>query len=91
MKKTPRVDMYDPVIYPRLLWVSTELEGGDAAHEAVHIADYIFEQLGMYSQQFHDNNEQYAYLVGWAAGCISKTIIKNIKNDTRRESDDVEA
>lgn len=153
MKKMPKVDTYDPVIYPRLLWVSTELEGlnnififcsmndpkheeigayedllkeldsgtgvlatcpiinkatrqygvltiilkpeelegGDAAHEAVHIADYIFEQLGMYSQQFHDNNEQYAYLVGWAAGCISKTIIKNIKNDTRRESDDVEA
>lgn len=154
MKKTPKVDRYDPVIYPRTFWVTYNLEGldkvfkfcsmndcrteepgaynsllkefeegtgvlvtcpvihkatqnlgvltiiirsenmeaGDEAHEAVHVADYMFEQLGMYSQNFSENNEQYAYLVGWAAGCISKTIL-NIKReyDTRRESDDVEA
>lgn len=154
MQKKPIVDKYDPVIYPRLFWVTHDVEGlnkifmfcsidnpkkeelgayeqllqeystngtgvlvtcpvihratrqygiitiilrpddleaGDEAHEAVHVADYMFEQLGMYSQDFHDNNEQYAYLVGWAAGCISKTIINNKKYDTRRESSDVEA
>lgn len=152
MRKMPKVDMYDPVIYPRKLWITKDVEGldrififcknngreeavngysnivdetnstgvlltapvikkstnemgtiviilkpellepGDEAHEAVHVADYIFEQLGMYAQDFSAMNEQYAYLVGWAAGCISKTLV-NIKReyDTRRESDDVEA
>lgn len=153
MKKTPKVDAYDPVIYPRKLWVTGEVEGldklfqfnktddptvedirgyndlldetesgtgvlvtcpvtkkstgeygviiiilrpedlnlGDEAHEAVHFADYVFEQLGMYSQSFSNHNEQYAYLVGWAAGCICKTLL-NLKRDydTRREHDDVE-
>ena len=152
MKKTPKVDKYDPIIYPRKLWVTGEvigldkifvfnkldstkvecptaygqlvdeyttskdglltcpvtnratgeygalviimdhnLEFGSEAHEAVHVADYIFDELGMYSQSFAHHNEQYAYLVGWAAGCISKTLI-NIKRDydTRRECNDVE-
>ncbi len=149
MKKMPRVDTYDPVIYPRLFWVAHGLEGlnkiftfcsmgdlnhekpgayeqllqnigvlvtcpvihkssgrygvitviihpeeliaGDEAHEAAHVADYMFEQLGMYSQDFSASNEPYAYLVGWAAGCISKTIINIKKDDERRKSDDVEA
>lgn len=131
MKKTPRVDRYDPIIYPRKLWVTgdviglnkifkfnkldntkeecisaydegeygalviimdSSIEAGGEAHEAVHVADYIFDELGMYTQSFADHNEQYAYLVGWVAGCISKTLV-NIKReyDTRRESDDVEA
>lgn len=142
MKKKPIVDTYDPVIYPRKLWVTTDViglnkiftfckmldgkteestaysglldeyekgsgqlitcpviqkstgcygvlvivldlsyEAGGEAHEAVHVADYMFEQLGMYAQDFSENNEQYAYLVGWAAGCISKTIINRKKND----------
>lgn len=50
----------------------------------------MFDELGMYSQSFAEHNEQYAYLVGWIAGCISKTIIKLKQYDTRRESDDVE-
>lgn len=70
MKKMPKVDEYDPVIYPRMLWVTGQLEG--------------------LKQSFAEHNEQYAYLVGWIAGCISKTIIKLKQYDTRRESDDVE-
>lgn len=72
--------------------MDASLEKGSEAHEAVHVADYIFDELGMYTQSFVNHNEQYAYLVGWAAGCISKTLV-NIKReyDTRRESDDVEA
>lgn len=153
MRRKLIIDKYDPVIYPRMFWVTHDVIGldkififcnmrdgrteeltaynnlleeyengtgvlitcpvihkatnklgvltiilqpdniiaGDEAHEAVHVADYIFEQLGMYSQDFRDSNEQYAYLVGWAAGCISKSIIKNKAYDTRRESNDVEA
>lgn len=147
MRKTPAIDTYDPILYPRKLWVTNEIEGldkifqfnkmsnpneedlegyndlsneleegtgvlvgcpvvkkstreygllliilridyieaGDEAHEAVHFADYLFEQLGMYTQTFTEHNEQYAYLVGWAAGCISKSIIKYKKDDDRRE------
>ena len=137
MKKY-KVDIYDPVVFPRKLWVTGEVEGldevftfmkmedtteesnvayedilkeyetgsgvlvtcpvikistgeygvlvivlkpymlqsGDEAHEAVHVADYIFEATGTVAQSFSDHNEPYAYLVGWAAGCISKTLIK---------------
>lgn len=57
-----------------------DLIAGDEAHEAVHVADYIYDHCGMYSQKMNEN-EQYAYLVGWAAGCISKTIINRKKND----------
>lgn len=42
------------------------------AHESVHIADYIFEELGMVSQNFSERNEQYAYLVGWIAKCFTE-------------------
>lgn len=49
-------------------------------HEAVHVADYFCEQLGLYTQDFKDGNEAYAYLVGWAAGSISNTISNELKN-----------
>ena len=45
-------------------------------HESVHVADYIFSQLGILSQDFTEGNEAYAYLVGWAAGCISSSVTK---------------
>lgn len=146
MKKIPRIDTYDPVIYPRLLFVTTDtkdlddkfefltLNYGDddgggytrllrsinkenfgavtcpvirrsddrygvlviilnvegiapdvIPHEAVHVADYICEQLNMYTQDFSEGNENYAYLVGWAAGSISKTVSNRLKE---KEYDD---
>ena len=132
MKKKRKIDMYDPQIYPRKLWVAVgpeeldeqfkfyltdksgvienideefEQEGiamstysvcrksdglygclvyapnlevitDDAIpHEAVHVADYFFEVGGIYGEDFSEGNEAYAYLVGWSAGNISKTII----------------
>lgn len=58
----------------------------EIAHEAVHVADYIYQFIGGYSQDFKDGNECYAYLVGWAASRINEVIenIKSNKNDTRR-------
>lgn len=129
MKKKP-YDVYSPEIYPRLLFVSTNIEDLDKyfifldvygnndgseynkllqeidkydggmvtckvirksdnkygviviaiANEAVHVADYFCEQLGLYTQDFKDGNEAYAYLVGWAAGNISNTICNELKN-----------
>ena len=48
------------------------LKGSTIAHEAVHFADAVFEELSMTSQYFRDGNEPYAYLVGWAAKCINE-------------------
>ena len=82
MKKKP-YDVYSPEIYPRLLFVSTNTEDitpDMIPHEAVHVADYFCEQLGLYTQGFKDGNEAYAYLVGWAAGNISNTICNELKN-----------
>ena len=55
------------------------------AHESVHVADYIFQETCMYTSDFRDGNEPYAYLVGWSAGCISDSLIKLKKNDSRRK------
>lgn len=49
---------------------------GTLAHESVHAADIIFEQLGMYTQGFNEGNEPYAYLVGWITDCLNKIYIQ---------------
>ncbi|QOR56925.1 hypothetical protein [uncultured phage cr60_1] len=33
MKKMPKVDRYDPVIYPRKFWVTYDVEGLDKMFE----------------------------------------------------------
>jgi len=48
------------------------ITGSVTAHESVHVADALFQELGMMSQSFNDCNEPYAYLVGWAAKCINQ-------------------
>jgi hypothetical protein len=41
-------------------------------HESVHIADYVFESLGMIAQDYSGRNEQYAYLVEYVFKEINK-------------------
>lgn len=129
MKKKRKIDMYDPQIYPRKLWVavgpeeldeqfkfyltdkSGVIENIDEEFEQEGIAmstysvcrksDGLYgclvyapnlevitddaishEELGVHAvESYSQGNENYAYLVGWAAGCISKTIIKEKQND----------
>lgn len=50
------------------------------AHEAVHVADYMCNQMNLYTQDFIDGNEAYAYLVGWSAGKISEAITNFKRN-----------
>ena len=48
------------------------------------IADFYFEVTGCNSEDFTEGNEAYAYLVGWAAGCIANVLIKEqieVQND----------
>ena len=40
------------------------------AHESVHFADYVCQELGITTQNFDESNEHYAYLVGWCAKCM---------------------
>ena len=53
------------------------------AHESVHIADFYFEVTGCNSEDFTEGNEAYAYLVGWAAGCIANALIKENNGKTK--------
>ena len=52
----------------------SEFTTGLIGHEAVHVADYICDELGIYTDSLA-NNEHYAYLVGWVAGKISEYLI----------------
>lgn len=55
-----------------LLWIEDNLTIGDMAHEAFHIAANIFGDVGGIIDV--ENQEPFAYLVGWATNCIYKTI-----------------
>lgn len=46
----------------------------DICHEAEHVKQSIFEDIGLPTTV--DSQEADAYLVGWAAKCIYKTIIE---------------
>lgn len=131
MKKKQKkiIDKYDPIIYPRLLYVcknctlkdlrdrfttrnDTEISDkwdpssdtftfyaidkktkrwvilvcigykrnsiadyvSDICHEAEHVKQSIFEDIGLPTTV--DSQEADAYLVGWAAKCIYKTVIE---------------
>lgn len=58
----------------------TSMDTAIIAHESVHVADYYYQATGMNSEEFTDGNEAYAYLVGWAAGCVSNVLIKENKD-----------
>ena len=127
--KEAKIHEFDPVIYPRLLWVcanstkqalverfeinekqteeSLEINGvtttlvsdletkkhgilvfctskkqltiSNIAHESVHVADAIFEAIQAVGEDFSVGNEPFAYLVGWAAGCMNQVRINKFK------------
>lgn len=54
------------------------------AHEAVHVADLIFESIGATTGCFSDGNEPYAYLVQWAAKNIFDHIKRINKEDEKQ-------
>lgn len=62
-----------------MVFLNNEIKIGTIAHESVHVADIIFQELGMYTQDFSESNEPYAYLVGWIANCISKCVVEHTK------------
>lgn len=78
-----KIHEFDPVIYPRKLWVavstdtfSDRFESKNAitianiAHESSHIAMNIFDYIG--AKVDLANQETFSYLVGWVADCINQ-------------------
>lgn len=51
------------------------------AHESSHVADAMFEYLGIVKNDYEKGNEHYAYLVGWIAGRISNYLINYTNNE----------
>lgn len=71
-----------------IVFMIDELDTRTIAHESVHIADYFYEIGNINGESFSEGNESYAYLVGWSAGNISKTVIdyeKSNKGSRKRE------
>ena len=53
-----------------------DMDTSTIAHESVHIADYYFKLLDVMLKTLQMEMKAYAYLVGWAAGCIANVLIK---------------
>lgn len=62
-----------------LIWFpkASDIKRGDwIAHEAAHVALYIYHEIGA-SAEF-ENQEPFAYLVGWVYECVDK--VRRMKN-----------
>lgn len=74
----PRVKLKENGKYGHLVYIQSRLSVGDIAHEAVHVATELFSEIG----SFHtaDNQEPFAYLVGWVADCIYQVVTGKFKD-----------
>lgn len=52
----------------------TKLSHGVIAHESVHIVNFVFDNIG--AKQDFNNDEPYAYLVGWVTDQVYKFMYK---------------
>lgn len=64
--------------YGYLVYIQSRLSVGDIAHEAVHVASELFSEMGAIHTS--DNQEPFAYLVGWIADCIHQVITGKFKD-----------
>lgn len=69
---------YGPVMHVKsgkygvMVWIKDTAGSntGTIAHESVHVATYIFNDIGAFLTP--SNQEPFAYLVGWAADCLQQ-------------------
>ena len=64
--------------YGYLVYIQSRLSVGDIAHESVHVATELFSEIGAIHTP--DNQEPFAYLVGWIADCIHQVITGKFKD-----------
>lgn len=63
-----------PIGKKMVLFIRKDAKASVVAHEAVHIANIIFKRADI--QLDIDNDEPYAYLLGWIVDCITTIINK---------------
>lgn len=65
--------------YGVLVCIHSRINVEDVAHEAVHVASFIFNDCGV-SMGFGDGEDEHlAYLVGFAADCINQVRINKFR------------
>lgn len=51
-----------------LVWIADNVDAGEVAHEASHVAMDIMSDMGCILDP--NNQEPFAYMIGWATDCI---------------------
>lgn len=62
-----------------LVWIVQDYSPASLAHEAVHVTNAIFEELGVDTDYDHD--EHYAYMVQWVTDCLWQVVTGKFKDD----------
>ena len=73
----PYIKLRENGKYGILVLISEKISVSDIAHESTHVAMEIFNDLGAIIT--YDNQEPFAYLVGWVADCINQVRIGKFK------------
>lgn len=74
----PNVKLKSNGKYGYLVYIQSKLSIGDIAHESVHVATELFSEMGAIHTP--DNQEPFAYLVGWVADCINQVVTGKFKD-----------
>ena len=62
-----------------LVWIVQDYSPASLAHEAVHVTNAIFEELGV--DTGYDHDEHYAYMVQWVTDCLWQVVTGKFKDD----------
>ena len=62
-----------------LVWIVSDSSPASLAHEAVHVTNAWFEELGVDTGYEHD--EHYAYMVQWVTDCLWQVVTGKFKDD----------
>lgn len=74
----PNVRLKSSGNYGYLVYIQSRLSVRDIAHESAHVATELFSEIGAYLTP--DNQEPFAYLVGWVADCINQVVTGKFKD-----------
>lgn len=73
----PNVKLKQNSKYGYLVYIQSHLPVGSIAHEATHVATELFNEIGAIHTP--DNQEPFAYLVGWITDCIYQVVTGKFK------------
>ena len=60
-----------------LVWIINNATPPSLAHEAVHVANIMFKELGI--DTGYDHDEHYAYMVQWVTDCLWQVVTNKFK------------